>query len=273
VFSGLEVRRNGVLASAAQFRTNGQLVRVLTGTSINTVEIRYTSQASAADDAYTVNSGQTLTVPAPGVLANDTPGVAGNSLTAILVTGPSHGSFTLNADGGFSYTPTAGFSGTDSATYQASDGQTTSGTATVTITVQSPYTVWQQLYFTAAELANPAVSSDTATPAGDGIPNLMKYALNIAPKTNGVGRLPVVSVTTSGSGNYLSLKYTQVISDTDISYVPEASGDLKTWDANSVSLVSTTNNPDGLTKTVVVQDVIPMNSSSRRFIRLTVIKR
>ena len=75
-----------------------------------------------------------LTVPAPGVLGNDSD-PDGDPLTAVLVTGPSHGSLTLNANGSFSYTPAANFAGSDSFTYRASDGTVSSSPATVTITV------------------------------------------------------------------------------------------------------------------------------------------
>jgi VCBS repeat-containing protein len=51
------------------------------------------------------------------------------------VTGPSHGSLTLNADGSFTYTPDQDFNGTDTFIYQASDGTNPSNVATVTITV------------------------------------------------------------------------------------------------------------------------------------------
>jgi VCBS repeat-containing protein len=67
------------------------------------------------------------------VLTNDTD-VEGNSLTAVLVTGPAHGSVSLNADGSFTYTPTSAYSGSDSFTYRASDGTTNGNIATVTIT-------------------------------------------------------------------------------------------------------------------------------------------
>ena len=90
--------------------------------------------ALANDDSYTVLGGNTLNVSAPGVLANDTP-VFTTNLTASQVTGPSHGSLTLNANGSFTYTPTGGFSGQDSFTYQANDGSTNIGTATVNINV------------------------------------------------------------------------------------------------------------------------------------------
>jgi VCBS repeat-containing protein len=59
----------------------------------------------------------------------------GNPLTAVLVTGPSDGSLTLNANGSFSYTPAADFAGSDSFSYRASDGSLNSNPVTVTITV------------------------------------------------------------------------------------------------------------------------------------------
>src|SRR5207249_10650970 len=75
---------------------------------------------TANDDSYTVNEDTTLTVNAPGVLANDTD-VDGNTLTAIRVSGPSHGTLALNADGSFSYTPAANYNGPDSFTYRIND--------------------------------------------------------------------------------------------------------------------------------------------------------
>ena len=89
---------------------------------------------TAADDAYTTGEDTALTVAAPGVLGNDSDPES-STLTAVVGTGPSHGTLTLNADGSFSYTPAADFAGSDSFTYRASDGTLTSNLATVTITV------------------------------------------------------------------------------------------------------------------------------------------
>src|SRR5207244_11740030 len=41
---------------------------------------------------------------------------------AVLVSGPSHGTLTLNADGSFTYTPEADFNGADAFTFFASYG-------------------------------------------------------------------------------------------------------------------------------------------------------
>ena len=61
----------------------------------------------------------------------------GDTLSALGVSGPTHGGLTLNADGSFTYTPTASYSGPDSFTYRANDGTADSNVATVTITVNA----------------------------------------------------------------------------------------------------------------------------------------
>ena len=133
-FSGLQVFTNGTAASASNYRTSGQLVRLMVGTTVTNAQIRYNLAPSAQNDLYNVAQGGTLAVPAPGVLTNDLGGLGG-TLTAVLATGPSHGALALNADGSFTYTPATNFTGVDTFTYQASDGTTNSGTAIVTICV------------------------------------------------------------------------------------------------------------------------------------------
>src|SRR5205823_6481822 len=99
-----------------------------------TLEYRPNTPPAADNDAYGTNEDTTLTVAAPGVLANDTD-ADGDALTAAVVNGPSHGTLTLNANGSFTYTPSANYNGADSFTYKASDGQAFSNVATVSITV------------------------------------------------------------------------------------------------------------------------------------------
>ena len=88
----------------------------------------------AVDDAYTVNEDTTLRVTAPGVLGNDND-PDGDMLRAVLVTGPAHGSVTVDPNGSFVYIPNTNFSGADSFTYRANDGLLDSSIATVRITV------------------------------------------------------------------------------------------------------------------------------------------
>ena len=133
--SGGQVVTNGVAAGAGSFRVNGQVVKMLVGTSVTNVVVSFPFPPTAQGDAYTMFQNTTLAIPGPGVLTNDTPGLGGSNLTAVLVSGPAHGSLSLSSNGGFNYTPAINFSGFDTFTYQANDGFTNSSPAVVTITV------------------------------------------------------------------------------------------------------------------------------------------
>jgi len=89
----------------------------------------------ADDDAYSTAEEALLTIAKPGVLGNDDEPV--DTLTAVLVSGPSNGSLTLNADGSFTYTPEPDANGPVTFTYVANDGTEDSNVATVTITVDA----------------------------------------------------------------------------------------------------------------------------------------
>ena len=89
----------------------------------------------AMEDRFGVDEDQTLTVGALGVLANDSDEDGTGLLQAVLVSGASNGTLTLNANGGFAYAPNRDFSGIDTFTYRASDGEASSNIAAVTISV------------------------------------------------------------------------------------------------------------------------------------------
>jgi len=89
-------------------------------------------------DSYIAAYNQPLNVAASiGVLANDTD-ADHDTLTALKVSGPAHGSLTLNADGSFTYTPIAGYVGADSFTYLPNDGKTDGAVVTASLTVAVP---------------------------------------------------------------------------------------------------------------------------------------
>src|SRR5207249_9593516 len=81
---------------------------------IATVNITITAvndaPVAAHDDRYTTPEATQLTVSAPGVLANDSD-ADGDTLNAVLVSGPRHGTLTLNADGSLTYMPALNFTG------------------------------------------------------------------------------------------------------------------------------------------------------------------
>ena len=99
-----------------------------------TVDPPPNSAPTAGNDTFSTAEDSALTVPAPGVLGNDSD-PDGDPLTATLVAGPAHGTLTLNANGAFTYTPAPNYNGPDSFSYRASDGALTSGTATVSLTI------------------------------------------------------------------------------------------------------------------------------------------
>jgi VCBS repeat-containing protein len=125
--------------AVADFNADGKPDLVTTHPTTNTVAVLLNTTVTnrapvATDDAYTTAEDTTLTVAPPGVLDNDSDR-DGDALTAVRVSGPAHGTLTLNANGSFSYTPAADYNGPDSFTYQANDGSLDSTAATVTLTV------------------------------------------------------------------------------------------------------------------------------------------
>ncbi len=92
---------------------------------------------TAADDVFTASYNTPLTVPAPGVLAND---VANSTapMTAVLKAGAVGGHVLLKRDGSFTYTPWVSTSGTDSFEYWATTVVGVATPATVRITVTPP---------------------------------------------------------------------------------------------------------------------------------------
>ncbi|MFM7830899.1 MAG: Ig-like domain-containing protein, partial [Planctomycetaceae bacterium] len=90
-------------------------------------------QPVAVGDRWSINEDQVLNA-VPGVLANDVD-PDGDVLTVTMLTGPLHGSLSLNADGTFLYMPALNFFGEDSFSYSVSDGIADPVTATVTLTI------------------------------------------------------------------------------------------------------------------------------------------
>jgi titin len=128
------------------YNVSAATVNVVAGSGVNVLNVTGGTVASITAPAgdtrplvfahsYSVLDNGTLSVLASGVLANDI-SANGQALTAVLASGPAHGTLTLKADGSFTYKPTANFVGTDSFTYQVrgSDG-TLSAAAPVTIQV------------------------------------------------------------------------------------------------------------------------------------------
>ena len=101
-----------------------------------TITVPSTVTSPVVNDSFTVLAGRTLTVAAPGVLANDTGLAAGSTAVLGTVPPPAAGALTFNPDGSFTFTPAAGFVGPVTFTYRVtSPAGVTSAAAVVTIQV------------------------------------------------------------------------------------------------------------------------------------------
>jgi len=86
----------------------------------------------AAPDRFQAQAGRPLSVPADGVLGNDSD-PDGDTLTAVLAGPPKQGTVSLQPDGGFTYTTNKKAKDTDSFTYLAEDTTGLRDLETVTI--------------------------------------------------------------------------------------------------------------------------------------------
>jgi zona occludens toxin (predicted ATPase) len=132
---------------------------------------------------------------------------------------------------------------------------------------RSGYTSWQDVVFTTEEKADPSMSGEQASPAGDGISNLMKYAMKLDPKSSGVANLP----RSSAQDGYLTLTYRKNKLATDLTYTVQVTSDLASaaWQDAGVVISQT---DEGEYWMVTVRDVEPMHNHSIRFMRLKVSK-
>jgi hypothetical protein len=95
--------------------------------------------------------------------------------------------------------------------------------ATVNI-LDHPINDWLRANFSAAQLADPAISGDAADPAGDGIPNLLKYALDLDP--NSAEPNPFVPAASNG---LFTVTYPVSASASDVALGIEWSTNLVNW--------------------------------------------
>lgn len=103
-------------------------------------------------------------------------------------------------------------------------------------------------------------------PAGDGISNLLKYALGLDPASvASPSALPVRQVEDDGGTEYLTLTAARNPDATDVILTVEVSSDLVNWESGEGHTVVLTD--DGTT--LKVRDTAPASGVSRRFIRLS----
>jgi hypothetical protein len=131
----------------------------------------------------------------------------------------------------------------------------------------TPLEIWRQNNF--GNPSNVGAGADDATPAGDGVPNLVKYALGLPPFVAATAaQLPTGGLQPDPTNgvSYLTLSVNRAAQPPDVSYLVEVSGDLQNWVFGAPNTVTLTNTPNQL----VVRDNTPVANSTGRFIRLVI---
>ena len=109
---------------------------------------------------------------------------------------------------------------------------------------------------------------DLANPMGDGLPNLMKYALGVLPNEQArPDQYPAGSLTQDGGDSYLTLTVPRRTKHSDVASIVEVSEDMVTWHSDWGDTVVLRDDESAL----VVCDAIPTSTAARRFIRFKVV--
>jgi hypothetical protein len=151
------------------------------------------------------------------------------------------------------------------------------------VTRVTPISQWRLSNFGIA--GDTGKAANTATPTGDGIANLLKYAIGASPLRSSLESLPVIGFESVAGKKYLTITFTHALDATDATCYVDVSGNLSgSWSQGSMyspangdvpsntytTQVSRTVNPDGVTETIVVRDNVPLSQATSRFIRLRV---
>jgi hypothetical protein len=132
-------------------------------------------------------------------------------------------------------------------------------------TTLTPIEIWRNTNF-----GNPSdvgAGADGASPSGDNVPNLIKYALGLNPHQVATSaQLPSGSIQTNAGQGYLTMTVNRTVDPVDVTPIVEVSGDLETWVSGSTNTATLTNTPTQL----VVQDTVPLSQTVSRYIRFTV---
>lgn len=230
---------------------------------------------SVASGGGPINVGalsDTSTLTLNYTLANT--GNASLTIQSATFSGPNAGDFTVTAPSSpiaangtaslpVKFAPTGNGSEGATLTIVSSDPATPS--YTIAFSGMGYYTIdqWRQANFGTPN--NTGLASDTACPAGDGIPNLLKYATNMAPNVPGV----VPGAISTGPGGVLQYTYTRskAALAAGITFAVQWTDSLNpaNWTNNNVTESAV---DQGLTELVTA--TVPAPTGAARFVRLMV---
>ena len=172
-----------------------------------------------------------------------------------------------------------------------------------TFTTLTPVEAWRQNFFGTTD--DTGDHADLANPTGDGVPNLLKYALGLDPTSRVAAPTPYPATASDGE-TYLTFYFSRVSVATDLTYEVQVTGNLvEPWTTIATSrggnpftglgLIQDVSYPHvssggggsisnfqiyphpppsypGGDYFVIVRDTVPMSQASARFMRLRVMR-
>ncbi|MBS0658714.1 MAG: hypothetical protein JSR82_10775 [Verrucomicrobia bacterium] len=182
---------------------------------------------------------------------------------------------TLTSGGLLSGTPTSAGTGSfPNITVRASN---TGGNADQTFSLAVRTSASNYLSSFGLSGGNAAVTAD---PNGDGVFNLLAYALGLSPVAPSANLLPTAAIKSYAGVPYVYITFNRSSVATDLTYVVQSSPDLQTWTTIATSSGgATTSGPGFVSETgtaptfnVEVRDTQPVDpvTGARRFLRLQV---
>ena len=252
---------------------------VATGTSgarIDNISVSSLTSTCASGQAPQITNGPP---PSPVVIGspyNFTFVASGNPTPTFTISGTLPQGLGLSSAGVLSGTATSGGTGSfPGIMVTASNGVPPNATQTFALTAATQAANYLASFGLTG--SNAALNFDYD---GDGLTNLLEYALNLNPTVASVSGLPVVTLKDYNGTKYLSMKFTRSSLATDLTYIVQGSSDLNGWTDLGTSTAGGTTSGIGFVAetgsapifTVEVRDTVPYNPNGmvKRFLRLKV---
>ncbi len=130
----------------------------------------------------------------------------------------------------------------------------------------SNFSSWQNGHFTPQQLNDPTISGPNQDPDGDGVSNLLEYALNGDPLDAASNNRPVES----HDATYFSIIYTRVLAASDLDYQVQQATSVGSW--SNVTPVNQILSDNGFVQVIKAQ--VPRSNAlgGKLFLRLSVTK-